>query len=199
MIRSWDWRTGAAETGRAPQSDCVQHRLHSGSSQADRSRLFHPGSRRLAERETARARSGPRRHVQWGVAIPAGDRRAIVGGFSGRLTGFDLEKMVMPTTASVDEMTRLAELAAGRRIMSQGSIVPISGTEWTERWEQLRPPRMPPRGRRPPRRRRIGPVRDGQKTKKTSARHALFAGRLTLSNQAILSGRERRTTESVGS
>ena len=43
-----------------------------------------------------------------------------------------------PTTPSVDEMTRLAELAAGRRIMSQGSVVPISSTEWTERWEQLR-------------------------------------------------------------
>ena len=46
--------------------------------------------------------------------------------------------MVTPTTASADEMTRLAELAAGRRIMSQGSVVPISSTEWTDRWEQLR-------------------------------------------------------------
>ena len=81
---------------------------------------------------------GLRDSIHWGVAIPAGDRRAIVGGFSGTITGFDLEKMVTPTTASVDEMTRLAELAAGRRIMSEGSVVPISSTEWAERWEQLR-------------------------------------------------------------
>jgi hypothetical protein len=77
--------------------------------------------------------------IHWGVVIPAGDRRAIVGGFSGRITGFDPEKTVTPTTASVDAMTRLVELAAGRRIMSQGSVVPISSTEWTQRWEQLRP------------------------------------------------------------
>ena len=76
--------------------------------------------------------------IHWGVVIPAGDRRAIVGGFSGTMTGFDLEKMVTPTTGTADELTRLAELAAGRRIMSQGSVVPISSTEWTERCEQLR-------------------------------------------------------------
>jgi hypothetical protein len=64
-------------------------------------------------------------------------RRANVGGFPGRITGFDLQKTVAPTTESADDMTRLAELAAGRRIMSQGSVVPISSTEWTERWEQL--------------------------------------------------------------
>jgi hypothetical protein len=76
--------------------------------------------------------------IHWGVVILTGDRRAIVGGFSGRITGFDLETMVTPAAASVDEMIRLAELAPGRRIMSQGSVVPISSTEWTERWEQLR-------------------------------------------------------------
>ena len=93
---------------------------------------------RLAERDARSAReSSLRDTIHWGVVIPAGDRRAIVGGFSGTVTGFDLEKMVTPTTASADELTRLAELAAGRRIMSQGSVVPISRAEWTDRWEQI--------------------------------------------------------------
>ena len=79
----------------------------------------------------------------WGVVIPAGDRRAIVGGFSGLIIGFDLEKMVTPTPASADELTVLAELAAGRRIMSEGRVVPISSTEWTDRWERLQRLRAP--------------------------------------------------------
>jgi hypothetical protein len=46
--------------------------------------------------------------------------------------------MVTPTSSSSDEMIRLAELAAGRRIMSEGRVVPLSTTEWADRWEQLR-------------------------------------------------------------
>jgi hypothetical protein len=75
---------------------------------------------------------------QWGLKISAGDRRAIVGGYAGTIVGYDLEKMVTPMTASVDEMIQLAELAAGRRIMSEGNVVPITSAEWADRWEQLR-------------------------------------------------------------
>ena len=102
--------------------------------------------------------------IHWGVVIPAGDRRAIVGGFSGTMTGFDLEKMVTPTTGTADELTRLAELAAGRRIMSQGSVVPISSTEWTERWEQLRHSRDLPSPTPATTTARIKPVPDGRKS-----------------------------------
>ena len=55
-----------------------------------------------------------------------------------------------PTDGTADELTRLAELAAGRRIMSQGSVVPISSAEWTDRWEQLRHSGMFPRRAGPP-------------------------------------------------
>ncbi|MGP0069136.1 MAG: WD40 repeat domain-containing protein [Isosphaeraceae bacterium] len=138
MIRSWDWRTGALNRGVPDDPTLVGFDFT-----ADRRVLVTQGwaSLRVTHWESGTP-LGPgstlRDTVHWGVAIPAGDRRAIVGGFSGRITGFDLEKMVTPTMASADEMTRLAELAAGRRIMSQGSVLPISSTEWTDRWEQLR-------------------------------------------------------------
>ena len=137
LIRSRDWRTGALNRG-LPHNPAVLSFAFT----ADRRVLVVQGTSSLEVTHwPSGSPLGPasslRDTIHWGVVIPAGDRRAIVGGFSGRITGFDLEKMVTPTTASVDEMTRLAELAAGRRIMSQGSVVPITTAEWTERWEQL--------------------------------------------------------------
>jgi WD40 repeat protein len=72
------------------------------------------------------------------IALPSGDRRVIAGGFSRALVGYDLETMLTPTTAAVEDLVRLAELVAGRRIGSQGNVVPLTGLEWAERWRQLR-------------------------------------------------------------
>jgi hypothetical protein len=79
------------------------------------------------------------------VAIPAGDRRVIVGGFSRSLVGYDLKAMLTPATAPAEDLVRLAELAAGRRILSEGRVVPLSSSEWAERWQRLRarPDRSP--------------------------------------------------------
>ena len=71
------------------------------------------------------------------LAIPAGERRAIVGNFSGSLVGYDLEKMVAPTLGPTEDWEQLAELAAGRRILSQGNVVPLTSAEWAERWQRL--------------------------------------------------------------
>jgi hypothetical protein len=56
---------------------------------------------------------------------------------SGTVLGYDLEKIVTPTSAPIEELTKLAEMAAGRRIMSQGNVVPLSSAEWTGRWQHL--------------------------------------------------------------
>jgi eukaryotic-like serine/threonine-protein kinase len=74
--------------------------------------------------------------IQWGIKIPAGDRRAIVGGFNGTLIGFDLETMLKPATSTTEDLKSLAELVAGRRILSKGNVVALDSAEWKNRWEQ---------------------------------------------------------------
>jgi len=71
------------------------------------------------------------------AVIAAGDRRVVVGGFDSRIMGFDLEMMVTPAPAPAEDLTRLAEVVAGRRIMTQGLVVPINSAEWTDRWNEL--------------------------------------------------------------
>jgi len=144
LIRSWDWRTGELKRG-VPCNPA----LLSFAFTANRRWQIALGMRSLQATDwRSGAQLGPewglRDGIRWGVAIPAGDRRAIVDGFSGTIVGYDLEKMVTPTTAPVDEMIRLAELAAGRRIMNQGRVVTISSAEWADRWEQLRHTRDAP-------------------------------------------------------
>jgi hypothetical protein len=38
----------------------------------------------------------------------------------------------------MEDLAALAELAAGRRILSQGNVVPLNSAEWLERWEKVR-------------------------------------------------------------
>jgi WD40 repeat protein/tetratricopeptide (TPR) repeat protein len=70
------------------------------------------------------------------VEIASGDHQAIVGGL-GSLLAYDLDTMLTPTKAPAEELLRLAELSAGRRILSQGNIVPLNRVEWLERWRHL--------------------------------------------------------------
>ena len=69
----------------------------------------------------------------------------ITSGFDGIITGYDLEKMTSPATETPAQLTRVAEVAAGRRITNEGTVVPLSSTEWTERWNELKLRRHPPR------------------------------------------------------
>jgi hypothetical protein len=146
IIRSWNWRTGALSRGLAhdPAQLCFEF-------SADRRTLVVQGPYSLEVTHwQSGAPLGPESTIRdtfhWGVVIPSGDRRAIVAGFSGAVTGFDLEKMLTPTPATTEELTLLAELVAGRRITSEGRVVPLSTTEWADRWEQLRHTQDAPSG-----------------------------------------------------
>ena len=139
LVRSWDWRTGKLKRG-LPHAPSW---IFSFDFTADHRRLVTVGSAYLQVTDwRSGAPLGPewrlRDTITWGVVVPAEDRRAIVGGFSGTVVGYDLEKMMTPTSAPAEELIRLAEVVAGRRIMNQGSVVPITSTEWTDRWEELR-------------------------------------------------------------
>lgn len=76
------------------------------------------------------------RNLHLALALPPGDRRVIVGGFSDSLEAYDLKAMATPLRDAVEDLVPLAELAAGRRILSRGSVVPLSSSEWAERWRQ---------------------------------------------------------------
>jgi WD40 repeat protein len=71
------------------------------------------------------------------LAIPLGERRAIVSGFSPSVVGYDLEALATPATAPAEELVRLAEVVASRRILSEGRVVPLTSAEWTERWQRV--------------------------------------------------------------
>jgi hypothetical protein len=44
--------------------------------------------------------------------------------------------MVTPASAPAEDLVRLAELAAGRRILSEGRVAPLTSAEWVERWQR---------------------------------------------------------------
>ena len=138
LVRAWNWRTGELKRGLPHNRALMNYDFTN-----DRRWLVTLGSASLEVTdwragEPAAPELSLRGDVSWSIAVPAGDRRAIVSGYTGRIIGFDLEKMVTPTSASVDAMTRFAEIVAGRRITSQGNVVPISSAEWADRWEQVR-------------------------------------------------------------
>ena len=75
--------------------------------------------------------------INLGLGVPAGDPRVIVGGFSRCLVGYDLDAMLTPTAAPAEDLVRLGELAAGRRLLSQGGVFALSSAEWAQRWRHL--------------------------------------------------------------
>lgn len=140
MLRVWDWRTGKLKEGLL---------LHYASGlmdfgfSADRRWLITIGTPDLQLIDwRTKSPAGPlwktHRGIQYALNVPAGDRRAIVGGFSGALVGYDLATMTIPNTASAEELIRLAEAAAGRRILNEGNVVPLTSAEWVDRWQDLR-------------------------------------------------------------
>jgi len=138
MLRVWDWRTGKLKAGLRFHQDLLQDFGFT----ADRRWLVSLSLNDLQVTDwRTKTPAGPLWNLgptnQLALAIPAGNRRAVVGGFSGSLVGYDLEKMVTPATASVEDLIQLAELVAGRRILSQGNIVPLTSAEWAERWQRL--------------------------------------------------------------
>jgi eukaryotic-like serine/threonine-protein kinase len=137
LIRSWNWRTGELNRALPHNDDLLGFDFTK-----DRRWLAVSSTKSL---ELTDWRSGApaapewslRGGLSWGCVIPAGDHRVVVGGFDGRITGFDLEKIVTPVTAPAEDLMRVAEVVAGRRITNDGNLVPISSNEWSDRWKEL--------------------------------------------------------------
>jgi WD40 repeat protein len=138
LIRVWNWRTGELKRGLPQHRSLINYDFTS-----NRRWLAVLGSSSL---ELTDCRSGQPaaptwdlgRGLHWSLAIPAGDRRLITSGFDGVITGYDLEKMTSPARGTPAHLTRMAEIVAGRRITNEGNVVPLSSTEWTERWDELK-------------------------------------------------------------
>jgi WD40 repeat protein len=150
-LRVWDWKAGKLKDGLSLHPSLVQDFAFT----ADRRWLVSLGTDSLQVTDwRTKTAAGPLWNLKptfdLELAIPAGERRAIVGGFSGSLVGYDLEKMVSPAPGPTEDLVQLAELAAGRRILSQGNVVPLSSAEWADRWQRLQRdgslflPRPPP-------------------------------------------------------
>jgi WD40 repeat protein len=138
LIRVWDWRSENVVNGWPLHSGMV----HDFRFTADDRWLISLGSFHMQITDwRTKTPATPLWHLgpdlNLAMVIPSGDRRVIVGGFSRALVGYDLETMLTPTTAAVEDLVRLAELVAGRRIGSQGNTVPLTGVEWAARWRQL--------------------------------------------------------------
>jgi WD40 repeat protein/predicted Ser/Thr protein kinase len=139
MLRVWDWRAGELKEGLALHASALMdfgftanHRWLATLSLED----LQVTDWRSKTPASPRWLLG--KNVQVALAMPAGDSRVIVGGFSGSLEAFDLKAMTSPASGPAEELTALAELAAGRRILSQGSVVPLNSSEWSQRWRRLK-------------------------------------------------------------
>ncbi len=137
LIRSWNWRTGhvnlaitvnAASIGMAFTSD--RRWLISGGRATLELFDWRTGSRAAPEWNLSGV-------LRWGVSCSDQDHRVLVGSYGGLVTGFDLKAMTTPSTAPAEDLTRLAELVAGRRILSEGHVIPLNTEEWTSRLRVL--------------------------------------------------------------
>jgi hypothetical protein len=58
-----------------------------------------------------------KRGINLALDIPAGARRAIDGGFSGSLVGYDLKAMTTPVSGAAEDLVRFAELVVNHPIL----------------------------------------------------------------------------------
>jgi hypothetical protein len=71
--------------------------------------------------------------------MPADERHVPIGGFAGSLAAYDRNALTAPATASTEDLLRMAELSAGRRILEGSQVAPLDSHEWAERWARLTP------------------------------------------------------------
>ena len=137
LVRVWNWRTGELRRGLPHDRSLINYAFTAG---RDWLAVLGSSSFDLTHWPSGQA-AGPTwdlsSGLHWSVAIPEGDRRAIVSGFENTITAYDLEKMTKPASATAKDLNRLAEIVSGRRITNEGNVLPISGAEWTERWDRL--------------------------------------------------------------
>jgi serine/threonine protein kinase/WD40 repeat protein len=138
MLRAWNWRAGTLTEGLALHSSMIMDFGFT----ADRRWLITLGHHGVQVTDVRTGTpAGPLwslgRSIHLALVLPQGDRRVIIGGFSRTLEAYDLTAMTTPVSGAAEDLVRLAELTAGRRILSQGSVVPLTGAEWAERLKQL--------------------------------------------------------------
>lgn len=136
-LRAWDWRAGKLRDALELHPSAISDFGFS----VDGRWLLTLGLESLQLTDwRARTPAGPlwslSKNIHFALAISAENRRVIVGGFSGSLETYDLEAMTTPLSGAAEDLVSLAELAAGRRILNRGSVVPLSSFEWAERWRQ---------------------------------------------------------------
>jgi WD40 repeat protein len=139
MLRVWDWDSGKLKDGLLLQSYLLQDFGFT----RDRRWLISLGAGEFQVTDwQTRTPVGPlwnlKPRFNLELAIPGDGRRAIVGAFADSLVGYDLEKMVTPVSGPAEDLVQLAELAAGRRILSAGRVVPLTSAEWADRWQRVR-------------------------------------------------------------
>ncbi len=113
MLRVWDWRAGKLKNGWALH----YYPLLDFYFTADDRWLVTVGDKdlQITDWRTKTPAAPPwklQSDVNLAVTIPSGDRRAIVGGFSNSLVGYDLELMLTPVKAPVEDLVRLAEVVS---------------------------------------------------------------------------------------
>jgi WD40 repeat protein/tetratricopeptide (TPR) repeat protein/tRNA A-37 threonylcarbamoyl transferase component Bud32 len=138
LLRSWDWRAEKLRDGRAYHDQWFGFFEFT----SDWRWLVTVGDDEMQvidwpSKIPVSPRWKTKPQIKLGLEIPAGDSRAIVGGFSPWMVGYDLKAMQAPATDRTEDLVALVELAAGRRILSEGNIVPLNSTEWEERWEKV--------------------------------------------------------------
>jgi WD40 repeat protein len=138
QLRVWDWRAGALKDA----LPLHQIWLQDFSFTADRRWLVTLGSEELQVTDwRAQNPAGPpwklKGYTRLAMELAAEDRRAVAGGFSSSLIAYDLEAMTAPVSGTADDLVELAELAAGRRILNSGNIIPLTSAEWEERWRRV--------------------------------------------------------------
>ncbi len=137
-LRIWDWAAGKLKDGLSLHPSLLQDFAFT----SDRRWLVSLGTESLQITDwRTKTAAGPLWNLKptfdLELAIPAGEHRAIVGGFSGSLVGYDLQTMTTPVSGTAEELVRLAGVVACRRILSAGNVVPLSSADWAQRWQRL--------------------------------------------------------------
>jgi WD40 repeat protein len=139
MLRVWDWKEGRLKEGLSLYPNALVNYGFT----ADRCSLVSIGLQELQVTDwQTKTPCSPQYKLPWGpnfaLALSDGDSRAIVGGFSPAVMGYDLIALLTPAPEPAENLVRMAEVVSSRRILNQGRIVPLTGAEWGDRWQQLR-------------------------------------------------------------
>ena len=149
LFRVWDWRAGRLVAGRR----LSENLLIDFALTPDRRWLATTGEGRtvLSDAKTGAPIAPPLfggEATNLRVNIPPDGRRAIVSGLAPAVVGYDLPALTTPTAEGLDDLLARAELVACARVMENLDLMPLTPSEWADRWEHR--PDRPPAAEAPP-------------------------------------------------